>query len=315
MRDLITREEIKQVFAKKIKPKIAGLEVERSATIKKLFMYCGSAAVILLFICFYFFERAIPVSLGISGMIVGLIFKVITMKFVAQYKSEVIKEVFSALIPGCSYKPEGSIKEQTFLNSRLLNEGYDVFEGEDLVRGKLGDLGIEFSEITVSEKVRTKNGGSRKVTRYQGLFFAFTLPKDLRQNTLILEDSAEKSLGRGVGRFFQKVSAQKGYELVQVESIEFEKHYVVYSSDQITSRVLLKPMVLDNLINFKKKNRQLVDVSIRGKMLYLCIKTSKNHFEPNLFGPLVNLRDITEIYDLVMLVRDIYQDLELDQAA
>lgn len=314
MRDLITKEEIKQVFAKKIKPKIPGLEAVRSATIKKIFIYCGSSSVILLYIIFSNFERAVPFCLGIAGIIVGMIFKFITMKFVAQYKSEVIKEVFSALIPGSSYRPEGSIKEQTFLNSRIFDQSYDDFEGEDLVKGTLGDLGVEFSEIIVSEDVKTKNG-SKKVTVYQGLFFAFTLPKDLRQNTLILEDSAEKSFGRGVGRFLQKVSARKGYELVQVESVEFEKHYVVYSSDQITSRVLLKPMVLDNLTNFKKKNKKLVDVSIRGKMLYLCIKTHQNHFEPNLFGELVNLRDITEIYDLVMLVRDIYEDLELDQAS
>ncbi len=314
MRDLISKEEIKQVFAKKIKPKIAGLELERSITIKRLWTYCGGTAVVMAFIALNFFSKHLDFVLTFCVILLFLIYKTITANFVRKFKSEVIKEVFSALIPGCSYRPDNFIKQKSFNDSRFLTSNYDYFEGEDLVRGRLGDLGIEFSEITVSRREKTKNG-DRKSTVYQGLFFAFTLPKDLRQNTLILADSAEKTFGRNVGRFLQKTTARSGYELVQVESVEFEKFYVVYSSDQIISRVLLKPLVLDNLTDFKKKNKQSMDVSIRGNMLYLCIKTSKNHFEPSLFGELVNLKDITEIYDLVMLVRDFYEDLELDQAS
>lgn len=315
MRDLITKEEIKQVFAKKIKPRIASLEVDRAETVKNLWLYCGGLSVVLLVISFSFFVDALQMAIPVSASIIFFLGKMITAKFTKRFKREVIKEVFTALIPGCDYRPQSKVNQQTYDASNLCNSSYDTYEGEDHVRGKIGDMAIEFSEIRLTKRTKTSKNNSSQRTVYQGIFFSFTLPKDLRQNTLILADQAEKMLGRNVGRFLQKNMGRSGYELVQVESVEFEKHYVVYSNDQVKSRVLLKPMVLENLNDFRKKNKQIIDVSICGKMLYLSMKTDKNHFEPKLWGELVSFKDIREIYDLVMLVRDLQEDLELDQAS
>lgn len=315
MRDLITKEEIRQVFAKKIKPRIASLEVDRAETVKNLWFYCGGLSVVLLVISFSFFIDAIHVAIPFSAVIIFGLSKIITAKFTRRFKREVIKEVFTALIPGSEYLPVSMVRQKTYDMSNLCNTIYDTYEGEDHVRGKIGEMELEFSEIRLIKKTKRSKGGTTHGTVYQGLFFAFTLPIDLRQNTLILADQAEKMLGRNVGRFLQKNMSRDGYELVQVESVEFERHYVVYSDNQIKSRVLLKPMVLENLNDFRKKNKQMIDVSIRGNMLYLCMKTNKNHFEPRLWGELVSFKDIREIYDLMMLVRDLQEDLELDQAS
>lgn len=311
----MSKEEIKLLFEKKIKPRIAGLELDRAKTVRKIWLYCGSTAAVCGLIAFNFFQDNLDTATVFTVVLVATLYTIIVAGFVRRFKKEVIKEVFNGLIPGCSYDPGSCVRHQTFQQSRLVNRTYDDYRGEDLVRGKLGDMSIEFSEVEAIVIHRGSKGRKTEEIIYQGIFFAFTLPVNLRQDTLILADQAEKLLGRNIGRFFQKNSARTGYELVQVESVEFEKHYVVYSNDQIKSRVLLKPMVLNNLAMFKRKNKQVIDISIRDNMLYLCIKTNKNHFEPKIFGELVSFKDIREIYDLMMLVRDLQEDLELDVAS
>ena len=51
--------------------------------------------------------------------------------------------------------------------------------------------------------------------------------KRIKAPILIHSDVAERIFGKALGRFFQKKS-KRGFDLVQLESPEFEKHFAVY---------------------------------------------------------------------------------------
>ncbi len=315
-RDAVTKEEIKTFFQRKIKPKLANLEIEKKSVLRKLFfLHTFIAAISGYLISVNDTEMSVKliIPVGIALSLFGQ--KLVVSGFRKRFKSEVIKDLFQVLIKDCVYRPDDKINVTNFKDSQLVISAFNEFHGEDFVSGKIGDMKVEFSEIHAIHARTDSKGRKQETTIFSGLFYVFTLNVDLKQNTLILKDQAESLLGRNLGRFIQKKSSRPGYELVQLESVEFEKKFVVYSNDQIKSRVLLKPTVLENLISFKKKFREPIEVSIRGNKLYVGIQTTKNHFEPKLLGEVINFKEIREIYDLVQLVRDLQEDLDLESLA
>jgi len=218
------------------------------------------------------------------------------------------------MIGPCKFTMEQHISETEFNESRIINQSYNRFSGEDLLEGVFLGQKFKFSELYVAE---VKKSGKKTTTyiRFKGLFFAFKLPKDTKQNTLILKDDEEGLLGKMLGRTLQKADTRKGYELVQLESIAFEKEFCVYSNNQIQTRVLLKPTVMENLVQFKKKYKDIIEISIRGDHLYLAIHSSKNHFEPNITKESINMSEIREIYDLFLLTRDLLESIKVTEEA
>jgi hypothetical protein len=305
--DLISREEVQQIFRKKIVPRLNQLYSEREAIVKKLgFAFAVTTAFLLTLL---YFKVNVPIIVIIA--LYSGEYYYFTHKFVKKFKAEVVSDVFNALMPGCEYNPEGQIQREDFAYSNFSSGVFSSCIGEDYVRGTIGNTFVEFSELNVSKKISKK---SDKII-FEGLFFKFHLNKNLQQSTLILADYSENILGKEIGRFIQKHTSREGYELVQVESLEFEKLFAVYSNDQVQSRVVLSPRVLQNLVNFKKKYKHIIDLSIRNGYLFVALYSSKNHFEPNLFGEIISLKEINEIYDLVSLVIDLQEDLDISEAA
>lgn len=316
-RDLISKEEIVKVFNRKIKPRLGGLETQRNKSLVQAcmmsFLVLGLAAS-----AFYqypdFFTENFAVLIVLSIFFIAGIFRACMYLFRKKFKDEVIEEVFKALIPDCKYSPEAKVSNSPVDDSRLISKNYNRFNGEDYVKGKIGDMDVEFSELHL-RKVTGSGKNKKDVKIFKGLFFHFTLNRSLGHNTMIRHDVGEALFGRNIGRFFQKTAAPEGYELVQLESVEFEKKYSVYSDDQIKARVLLTPTVMAGLTSFKKKYKRELEVSIRANKLYVAISSANDHFEPKYFGEVVSLKEIREIYDLILLIHDLQEELELDQAS
>lgn len=319
LNEKISKEEIKQLYSRKIRPRIKKLENLRRETLLYVIIY----VIILTLVTYKIFlylnhdndvgAETLKWLMAAYGTVLGLGASFISRKFVKTFKKEVIQELFKALIPGSTYMTTSFVDQKSFKDSKIF-DSYNNYSGEDHVRGTIGPLQIEFSELLVKKEINSSKSKTEIIV-FRGLFFAIKLHKNLRQNTLILHDRSESILGRSVGRYFQKMSARDEYRLVELESVEFEKLYAVYSNDQIKSRVLLRPAVMENLTSFKKKYKDRIDVSIRNDRLYIAVHCFKNHFEPKMFGDIISFKDIREVYDLVMLAREFEEELELEKAS
>jgi len=326
------KEGLKSLYQKRIRPRVKVLQAQRDHALRKMFLINGVAAFIA---CAYFALReARGVSrneAGLAFIVWGIIAYASWRKHVRplgmKFKKEVVEKVFKALVDDCEYRPDSHISSGSFDDSHLNNSSYNTYKGEDHVKGRLGHLDFEFSELVVTHEdrgLRPGGGASgnssrkrkRPVVRFRGLFFESPHNQNFKSRTLILDDVAERLLGKGVGRFFQKSAARSGYELVQLESTEFEKRFKVQSTDQVHARVLLTPKVMEGITKFSKKRKKKVEVSVTENRVYLMVhERSKNYFEPRYFGSIVSFKDLTEIYDLLRLFEGLMAELDVHEQA
>ena len=103
-------------------------------------------------------------------------------------------------------------------------------------------------------------------------------------------------------------------ERVRLEDPMFERHFIVYASDQLQSRLFLTTKLIGDISDWREKMNVGIMLSIKGNKLYICVPSSKDLFEPNVYKSYLNpayvrayLKELEIVTDLVEDVRTIFR--------
>ncbi|HIN38915.1 MAG TPA: DUF3137 domain-containing protein [Flavobacteriales bacterium] len=227
-----------------------------------------------------------------------------------RFKIDVIGVIISFIEESLSYDPKGKIAAKDYKKSKLFTKDYDRYKGDDHVIGKLGATQIEFSELHTQYETKDKDGKSSWNTIFKGIFFIADFNKNFKGETFIQPDLAERIFGF-IGSSLQGLNKSKG-DLVKMENVEFEKEFVVYSSDQVEARYILSPKLLQRIIDFKNKTGNKMHVSFINSKMYIGISLRKNLFEVSYFKSLLKKEPIEEFYKYLDLCIGIAEELDLN---
>jgi len=237
------------------------------------------------------------------------------------FKETIISKIVAFVHPDLIYDKGGVVPECEFAASHLFAESADRYQGDDLVRGLIGDTAIQCSEIWV-QKIETirdhsKPAGASHRTRkksypvFNGLFFVADFNKTFNGVTVVLPDKAQKLLG-DMGQALQALNVHNG-ELIKLEDPEFEKMFVVYGQDQVEARYILSTSLMQRITAFQKKHQRPMRLSFAGNKLYVAIPFDRELFEPSLMDTLLDFSQVQAYYDDVRLVIDIVEALNLNR--
>jgi hypothetical protein len=205
------------------------------------------------------------------------------------------------------YEPRGGIAEVEYLASGLFPRS-DEYRTGGLVSGREGATAFRFARIEAEnveiERDSKGNEHERRTTVFSGVWFVADFNKHFSSHTRVVPDTAERVFGKGLGRWMQKAGSRG--KLVELESVEFEKMFAVYSDSQQDARYVLSPSLMERLTALGKKHRNLraaffggaVALALPGGKPYLA-KTASETAE----GLAASL--LTSIAPYVGLVRDL----------
>lgn len=229
------------------------------------------------------------------------------------FKSGVVAEIVKLINPEWEYLCNYCMSQEAYLQSGLFPHPYDSYEGDDFVTGRIGKTDFQFSELhTRYKQVTYGSKGQRQehwVTIFKGLFMHADFNKNFSGTTFVLPDTAERLLG-SLGQSLQKLSSRG--ELIKLENPEFEKLFVVYSSDQVEARYILTPAIMEAMVELHNRFDGDICFSFVGTRVYCAKSFSTELFEPNIYRSGVNFADVKEMYDLFGLITALVQQLNLN---
>ncbi|MEI7828440.1 MAG: DUF3137 domain-containing protein [Prolixibacteraceae bacterium] len=213
-------------------------------------------------------------------------------QFTDQFKPFVNSKLITFINPAYSYSPEKSMELQVVNDSQLF-AGFPDFTclSEDLTEGEAGNHQFLFSTIIVRSDHQSGNQ-SDPMDLFSGLLFKTGINKKFNGHTFVRPDYAENILGR-LGRGLQKMSLDET-KLVQMEHPEFEKYFVVKSTDQVEARYLLTPSLIEKLLNARINFGRDFELSFASGNLYIALSLEKDFMSPSYAGPLISYRKIAE---------------------
>jgi len=286
-------------------------EQERAAAIKKRNTWYTIAAVASIgIVAISFLFPSIRTFFWVAAGIVG--FGCFAMAqyqlsgFSAEVKQFLIGKIASFLNLDADPSASG-FALQRFRQLGIL-PSFDRHEMSDQLSGDHDGVSLVMAEAKLEERrqQRTKNGTRTYYVRvFFGPLMRFSFPKTFHGHTIICKDHGQlfNWMG-GMGR--------KG-DRVALESPDFERHFQVYSTDQVEARYLLTPVFMERMLALKA---QMGNADIRAAFvdghLYVTADTRENRFEVgSLSKPLADPDRISRILDDFRSVLDVVDTLNL----
>lgn len=317
---MVSENELKALYESQLKGRLAALESMRKGILYKflfaILLFAGLATVNFGLISLNPHMAVIVMAVLISVAILGyFIYKTSQQKkkYRESFKSGVVAEVVKLINPEWQYDCDSCIPEDSYWQSGLFPHRYDRYHGDDFVSGMIDKTDFQFSELhTEYKQVTYGSKGQRHeqwITIFRGLFMHADFNKYFSGTTFVLPDTAERLLG-AFGQSLQKLSSRG--ELVKLENPEFEKLFVVYSSDQVESRYILTPAIMEAMVHLHKRFDGDIYFSFVGSRVYFAKGFSTSLFEPNIFRSGVNFADVKEMFDLFGMISVLVQELNLN---
>jgi len=196
----------------------------------------------------------------------------------ALVRSTILEPVVTFWDPSFRYAPNGSISREEFEASGLFpGEAIDRYAGEDLVTGRHGSTAFRFCELHVKRVTRRRNRTETHPV-FDGLFFVADFNKAFRSRTLVLPDTAERALG-SVGRAFQSLASRgAGMELVELECPEFERAFVVRTTDPVEARYLLSTSLMQHIRTFHENTGSKLRIAFLRGRIYVALPLANDLF-------------------------------------
>lgn len=305
-------EELQQYYQQEIVPHLAALEVLRKQQLRRVrFMWiAGFVSLLLGFITMI--PMLILVFLLISLLLYFFIFgfKRSRSDFKSEYKKIVIGKLMQFINPDLAFTPNLFITQNKYDISKIFLSNPDIYSGEDLVVGKIEKTQVEFCELHTQDRQTDHKGRTHYVTIFKGLFFIADFNKHFNGQTYVLSDFGERFLGF-FGKLMQNINVGRP-DVVRLENPEFEKIFVVYSSDEVEARYILSTSFMERLVAFRKKMNSSVQLSFVGSNIYMAIPMKQNLFEPSLRKTVMNFEVIREYYDQILFCTSIVDEMNLN---
>lgn len=226
------------------------------------------------------------------------------------FKEEVIAKIVQFIDPSLQYQADSHISEKEYITSELFSHNFDRLSGNDLVQGAINGVSLKFSDLHVERQIQDKEGREHWESIFQGLFFIVDFNKHFAYKTIVLPDGTSNTFSI-LGEWIQGLNKSHG-ALVKLDNTAFEKSFVVYGN-QIESRYILSPSMMERILDFKVKTGKALFISFIPSKMYLCVDYKKDLFEPILTQSLLDFAPIKEYFKLLSLILGIVEAFKLDE--
>ena len=181
--------------------------------------------------------------------------------------------------------------------------GWDRANYEDRLTGLRDAVAFELFEAHLEEKRTSTDSKGRTtthwVTVFRGQCLRFQFDKTFYGRTLVTRDAG----------FFNRFGGGNGMQRAALEDPEFEKIFEVYTTDQVESRFLLTPDLMQELVNLEKTfHGGKIKCCFDDGDLFITLQGG-NLFEPgSMFTPLdspARMRELLEDFAAVFHIIDV----------
>jgi hypothetical protein len=217
-------------------------------------------------------------------------------KFIREFKPHVVRLVLDfiddqPLFGELEYKPKGKIPYRRFLSSGIFSLGEAVYEGEDYITGRIGDIEFEMCELLVREFSRVR---ARLDDVFKGIFIHAVFRHPARGRLLVLPRDEMPLMIDSVRDFV----ANGGHCMDDhIQDEEFLRRFTVYGTRDARLSTLLPKELRAFILHYRPQNE--VYLSIIGQHIFVAISNDKDILEPRVLQSNVS-------YDLV---REFYEDI------
>jgi hypothetical protein len=230
-------------------------------------------------------------------------------KFRATFKPHVVNLVLDFMDNDVNYgtlrySPKRSIPKELFLSSEIFITPADVFEGEDYIEGKIGELPFEMCELNVRELSKVRE---RLNYVFRGVFLHTVFNRDLRSQILVLPREYRQYLSRSI----RAIDLAGGENIdQQLLNSSFTDAFMTYATPEAPYNELLSHDMQQAIAEYRQRSGKEIYLAFRGRDVFLAVTQPKDMLEPFYFRSNVSFELVREYFEDVQIMIQIIAVLD-----
>lgn len=231
-------------------------------------------------------------------------------RFRADFKPKVVKLILDFIDDGplfgnLRYDAKRKIPIEKFMRSHLFITRPAVYEGEDFIEGRIGDVEFELCELKVEEFSRVRQ---RLDDVFRGVFLRAKFKYPPRGSVLVLPRARLPYLSETV-KAYVRTGGQNMDAFIKHQ--KFRETYITYGSRNTKVTDLLTEEMMGFILGYRKEKGEIC-MSILGENCYVGIWNHKDILEPKILQSNVSFELVRDFYDDIYLA--LYIVMALDRA-
>lgn len=260
-----------------------------------LVLYVGEMVVVLAF--------SIPTTL----YILFLLFRV--RRFVQTFKPRIMDLILEFIeelpnMGALKYDSRRFISQEIFLQSALFVEEAVSFEGEDSIRGRIGEMDFELSELFVDGASRVSGG---IVPIFRGVFLHAIFSEETHGSILIWPRKRRQFVSRAI-RDFTYLGGENADD--EILNPEFRQLFMVYATKATHVAGILSEPIQEAIVHYSTLTGRDLFLAFKEKNIYLAVDGSGDILEPQIFRSNVRFDLVKGYLDDILLLLNIVSDFD-----
>lgn len=222
-------------------------------------------------------------------------------QFNTDINTNVINKILESFGKEYIYIPDNGIEKQVVEDAEF--EDFDVYYTNDLIEGKFKNCTINIAEILTDYNATKKNiHGNIETYKYifTGIFAHIEMPKKF--NTALYTRKKSKKYSNLKEKNIKKLSFK---ELKRNRDFRrLKRRFNIYTLDNDAAIELLRPDVIEILINFLKKTKINYELTIKNNNIYIRFENvNTTMFE------IEKEKDIYILYEIIKFIQSLIDKL------
>ena len=263
---------------------------------------------ILIVILSFFLIQPFIIIMAIAGAL--LIYRALcaksTKKFVDNYKKIIILDAFNKKFSDVNYKPNLGIDSNVIAQTQMMNMG-DIYYSNDYINAKYKNINFESADVLIQDVYTDSDGDTHYTTLFQGQWFIFDFNKSFKADLQVCEKNFTNAKRKGL---FAKKEEQ--LHKVELEDIEFNKLFNVYSQVEVEAFYVLTPNVMQHIKELNNKIPGSLLFCFINNKLHVGLYNNKDLFEASIFRKVDAVKDEQRTLQEISYITDFVDILQLD---
>ena len=215
--------------------------------------------------------------------------------FIKKIFEQRLKDKVMPVVCGCFEKLKWNCNMyfESGVLRRFTGESYD-----DMFKGSYKDVAFDIVECSLYRGTR-----KQKTNIFSGVIVVLNMNKNFTCHTVIKPNTIEKQ------------SPLKKLRHTELEDIEFNKKFDVYTNDEVEARYLITPSFMERLKNIKTVfTASKVSCAFYEKQLVVALSTSQDLFSiGSLIKPVTDEKQFTKMFEEILSIIKLIDHFKLNE--
>ncbi|RME98545.1 MAG: DUF3137 domain-containing protein, partial [Bacteroidetes bacterium] len=203
------------------------------------------------------------------------------------------------------YEPKKFIPCKLFQQSGIFHTEAPYYQGEDFIRGFVGEMPFAMCELVVRELSPMTN---KLQSVFEGIFLHAIFAEEDTEGSIRVWPRRRKAY---LTRAIKEYTFQGGFNQdMEIMNEEFREHFLVYATEDTHVAGILSEPMQEALVNYVDLRGKDIYISFIDRHIFTAISEERDLLEPSLWSSNVHFELIREFFEDIMLVLDIVRDFD-----